>query len=115
MKTYWFEKYYFCRRLFVGYSCMTSDKKTPKNKNQHTYDPNPQTQNNNNRSNNTRLNKFNNQNNNTRRSNNQNIKKIDINTAGIDEIKNLSGMGLISAKKIIQLREMEIMLNNEVI
>ena len=44
-------------------------------------------------------------NNNNTRPNNQNIKKININTTEIDEIKNLPGIGLISAKKLIQMRE----------
>ncbi|MDO5822433.1 helix-hairpin-helix domain-containing protein, partial [Methanosphaera sp.] len=36
---------------------------------------------------------------------NKNIKKIDINTAGIDDIKKLPGITIISAKKLIQYRE----------
>ena len=61
--------------------------------------------NNNSNNNNRRRYNNNNSNNNNRRQNNQNIKKIDINTAGIDEIKKLPGIGLISAKKLIQMRE----------
>ena len=36
---------------------------------------------------------------------NKNIEKIDINTAGIDDIKKLPGITIISAKKLIQYRE----------
>lgn len=104
---------FFIIGFYILYLCF----KPPENKDEHTYN-NTENQNNN-RNNNRNKNQnnkhnpaddFNNINNENIRPNevnrkNKNIKKIDINTAGIDDIKKLPGITIISAKKLIQYRE----------